>query len=272
MTIGTLSPTEKDLYKIVALVRQLAERNNRGVATADLNDDAVTNAKLANMAQATVKGRAAGAGAGDPSDLGVAQLIALLGIPANIRVFTIQRHLSDRHQRRREGDGATRRVAAEAGADQTPAWPSGGGGGEGAESWKLLSASTLSGQTVTVAAGGAATPANTNSAETGGTSSIGTVITAPGGFGGLAGPIGGAGGAVVQAAPKIGGCPGLPANSVTTVSPPYLSLRLVEVRVEVHRLPPVSPIQAAVADVAVLRRASGAGGSGIVVCMEFGVI
>jgi hypothetical protein len=29
MTIGTLSPIEKDLYKIVALVRQLAERNNR---------------------------------------------------------------------------------------------------------------------------------------------------------------------------------------------------------------------------------------------------
>ena len=30
MTIGTLSPTEKDLYKIVALVRQLAERENSG--------------------------------------------------------------------------------------------------------------------------------------------------------------------------------------------------------------------------------------------------
>lgn len=74
MTIGTLSPTEQDLYKIVALVRQLAERNNSGVATTDLNEDAVTNGKLANMAQSTVKGRAGGAGTGDPTDLGVPQL------------------------------------------------------------------------------------------------------------------------------------------------------------------------------------------------------
>jgi hypothetical protein len=90
MTIGTLSPTEKDLYKIVALVRQLAERNNAGVATADLNDNAITgakladnavaNAKLADMAQATFKMRAAGAGTGDPIDGTPAQAKTALAI------------------------------------------------------------------------------------------------------------------------------------------------------------------------------------------------
>jgi hypothetical protein len=37
--------------------------------TAGIADDGVTNAKLANMADSTVKGRARGAGAGDPTDL-----------------------------------------------------------------------------------------------------------------------------------------------------------------------------------------------------------
>lgn len=43
------------------------------IATAGIADDAVSNAKLANMAQATIKGRASGAGTGDPQDLTGAQ-------------------------------------------------------------------------------------------------------------------------------------------------------------------------------------------------------
>jgi hypothetical protein len=43
-----------------------------------LAGDAVTNAKLANMAQATIKGRAAAAGTGDPQDLTQAQLVGVL--------------------------------------------------------------------------------------------------------------------------------------------------------------------------------------------------
>jgi hypothetical protein len=48
------------------------------VQTANVADNAVTNAKLANMTQATVKGRASGAGTGDPQDLTTAQLTALV--------------------------------------------------------------------------------------------------------------------------------------------------------------------------------------------------
>lgn len=40
----------------------------------------ITNAMLANMAQATVKGRASGAGTGVPTDLTATQLLAIIGI------------------------------------------------------------------------------------------------------------------------------------------------------------------------------------------------
>ncbi len=48
------------------------------VGAAALANDAVTNAKLANMAQSTIKGRAAGAGTGDPQDLTATQATAIL--------------------------------------------------------------------------------------------------------------------------------------------------------------------------------------------------
>jgi hypothetical protein len=41
-------------------------------------DDGITNTKLANMAESTVKGRAAGAGTGDPTDLTATQATAIL--------------------------------------------------------------------------------------------------------------------------------------------------------------------------------------------------
>ena len=47
-----------------------------------VNDGDITNAKLANMAQATVKGRASGAGTGVPGDLTAAQQKTILGISA----------------------------------------------------------------------------------------------------------------------------------------------------------------------------------------------
>jgi hypothetical protein len=52
------------------------------ITTSYLVDDNVTNAKLANMAQATIKGRASGAGTGDPTDLSAAQVRTLTGLEA----------------------------------------------------------------------------------------------------------------------------------------------------------------------------------------------
>ncbi len=74
----------------------------------------------------------------------------------------------------------------------------GGGGGEGETGWRYLTAAQLgSTQTVTIGDGGVAINANTNSAgNDGGTTSIGSLITALGGKGGAAGGTGtgGAGG------------------------------------------------------------------------------
>ncbi len=49
-----------------------------GSQPATIANDAVTNAKLANMAQATIKGRASGAGTGDPTDLSGTQATVIL--------------------------------------------------------------------------------------------------------------------------------------------------------------------------------------------------
>jgi hypothetical protein len=50
------------------------------IGTTELTDDNVTNGKLANMAESTIKGRAAGAGTGDPTDLSATQATAILNV------------------------------------------------------------------------------------------------------------------------------------------------------------------------------------------------
>jgi hypothetical protein len=55
-----------------------------GSQSATIANDSVTNAKLANMAEARIKGRAAGAGTGDPQDLTVAQVLTILGLASQI--------------------------------------------------------------------------------------------------------------------------------------------------------------------------------------------
>lgn len=80
------SPAASDLLEIVDVSDTSAAPTgtNKKIAVSDLvsggvvPDDSVTNAKLANMAQATIKGRASGAGTGDPTDLTGTQATEIL--------------------------------------------------------------------------------------------------------------------------------------------------------------------------------------------------
>lgn len=95
------------------------------------------------------------------------------------------------------------------GAGSTAAALRGGGGGEGAESWKLLTGAAATGQAVTVGAGGAPVAANTGAeGNAGGTSSLGSLITAPGGLGGARGTFGGSGGQGGSGGTRDWGMPG----------------------------------------------------------------
>lgn len=60
-----------------------------GGATWTIDADAVTNTKLANMAQSTIKGRALGAGSGDPTDLTAAQVAAIVeAVPETVETVS----------------------------------------------------------------------------------------------------------------------------------------------------------------------------------------
>ena len=208
MTVGTLAPNEKDLYKIVNIVRQLAEgRNNAPEMSGDatqnaagvvtIANDAVTNAKLADMTQASTKGRAVGAGTGDPVDLSPAQLFEIVAAGSTkptVRKFTSSTIYTP-------SSAAVTwclcmvKAGGGSGGGSSAAPPVGGGGGEGGVAWKVVPVAAISGQSITVGAGGASIPAGTSSeGSTGGTSSIGTVVTATCGIGGTRGQFGGAGG------------------------------------------------------------------------------
>lgn len=50
----------------------------QSASTFTIQADVVSNTKLANMADSTIKGRAAGAGTGDPTDLSVAQVVTMI--------------------------------------------------------------------------------------------------------------------------------------------------------------------------------------------------
>jgi hypothetical protein len=114
MSVPTISQAEKDPFKIAAALRQAVEKINDttgltdgdkgditvsasgatwtidngainaaklatdAVETLKIKDANVTNAKLANMAESTIKGRAAAAGTGVPTDLSATQATAIL--------------------------------------------------------------------------------------------------------------------------------------------------------------------------------------------------
>lgn len=71
---GTGVPQNLTATQLAAILDTIAG----WVATAELADDAVTNPKAANMVQSTIKGRASGAGTGDPTDLTPAQVATVM--------------------------------------------------------------------------------------------------------------------------------------------------------------------------------------------------
>lgn len=82
-TYATIRDSIKNYYDTVVatLTNKIIDASNNtltNVNTSALSNDAVSNAKMANMAQATVKGRQAGAGTGDPEDLTPAQMQQIL--------------------------------------------------------------------------------------------------------------------------------------------------------------------------------------------------
>jgi len=66
-----------------------------GDGATTIANDAVTNGKLANMAQATIKGRQAGAGTGDPEDLTPAQARAAIGVDVEYLTIAISDETTD---------------------------------------------------------------------------------------------------------------------------------------------------------------------------------
>lgn len=73
---ATLSMTGAGALQRAALTGDVTASAGSNATT--IANDAVTNAKAANMAQDTIKGRTSGAGTGDPVDLTAAQAVAIL--------------------------------------------------------------------------------------------------------------------------------------------------------------------------------------------------
>jgi hypothetical protein len=152
----------------------------------------------------------------------------------------------------------------------------GGGGGEGSESWKLTTASALSAQTVSVGAGGSSVAANTNSiGGTGGASSIGAIVSAsPGGGGNSAnnGGFPGAGGNGGTYDWHMPGDPGQGGSIGVVTAGLYGGSGGGKGAGIAQASSPVANSGGGGCGGVSTTVASTAGGSGIVVCYEFGAI
>jgi hypothetical protein len=100
---------------ITQLTGEVTAGPGSGAQAATITNGAVTNAKLADMAQALIKGRAAGAGTGAPQDLTGTQVTALLDVFTSLLQGVVPA----------SGGGTSNFLRA----DGTWAVPPGGGGG-----------------------------------------------------------------------------------------------------------------------------------------------
>jgi hypothetical protein len=157
------------------------------VSTAMISLDAITNTRLANMAEATIKGRAAGAGTGDPTDLTPAQARTVIGV-------TLVSAYSGSNTWDKDPSSVWIDfvlVGGGGGGGAVGGGVGGGGGGPGAILLLGFPASEVPEDlTITI---GAAGPAGSNGSNTT-VSGTGFSLIAPGGLAGAGGGAGGAGG------------------------------------------------------------------------------
>lgn len=76
------------LFRELEALRKRVESLETKELTATIAADAVANTQLANMVQATIKGRASGAGTGDPTDLSAAQVATIINSSLNHTALT----------------------------------------------------------------------------------------------------------------------------------------------------------------------------------------
>lgn len=85
ITVSTSVASQIEFQR-AALTGDVTASANSNATT--IANDAVTNAKAANMAQDTIKGRASGAGTGDPTDLTATQVVDILETTIEGRSFS----------------------------------------------------------------------------------------------------------------------------------------------------------------------------------------
>jgi hypothetical protein len=175
-------------------------------AAVTVADSSVSNAKLANMAEGTIKGRPVGAGTGEPVDLTTEQVAAIAGsnggyLPGAPILITTSGTFA-------KADYATARAfrievqaggGGGGGAATTDGAPGAGGGSGGYTEAVLLASALAASETITVGAGGAGGASSGANGASGGNSSFGALVTANGGGGGsgrsaASDSLGGAGG------------------------------------------------------------------------------
>lgn len=83
---ASLEFTGSNSIQRAALTGDVTASANSNALT--IPNDTITNAKMANMAESTIKGRASGAGTGDPTDLTAAQVLTILGVNSALHAFS----------------------------------------------------------------------------------------------------------------------------------------------------------------------------------------